>query len=408
MADISTELARILSAIYGEDVRGSIHDAIEKINDVSEVVLTTGTAVTSPSSSSTGFYDDSLYLNTDTFELWKCTGVNTWASQGILKGDPGADGADGKGITSIAKTATSGLVDTYTITYTDGTTSTFTVTNGEDGANGNKWYRGTGIAGKSATPTVYPYSGVTDANVGDMFLNPTEGAIYACTVAGAAATAMWVYEMTLSGGGGGTSDYADLTNKPQINGHTLSGNKTGADLGLANSSDIPTIDQTYSATSSNAQSGKAVKQAIDALDKSDSAVSGQYVSAVSEANGIITVSRASLPTIPTVNNGQLTIQQNGTNKATFTANQSGNDTANIVTDDWVATGTVSSGSVSFSGIDDSGNYGYKPFAEVTASSTNKNPSAQISTLSGTGTSSMSVTYTTDADDGTTVKLRRIK
>lgn len=405
MADISTELARILSAIYGEDVRGSIHDAIEKINDVSEVVLTTGTAVTSPSSSSTGFYDDSLYLNTDTFELWKCTGVNAWASQGILKGDPGEDG---NGIASITKTATSGLVDTYTITYTDGTTSTFTVTNGEDGANGNKWYRGTGISGKSATPTVYPYSGVTDANVGDLFLNPTEGAIYACTVAGAAATAMWVYEMTLSGGGGGTSDYPDLTNKPSINGHTLLGNQTGADLGLASSSDIPTITDTYSATSSNGMSGKAVKQAIDALDKSDSAVSGQYVSAVSEANGIITVSRASLPTIPTVNNGQLTIQQNGTNKATFTANQSGNATANIVTDDWVATGTVSSGSVSFSGIDDSGNYGYKPFAEVTASSTNKNPTAQISTLSGTGTSSMSVTYTTDADNGTTVKLRRIK
>ena len=35
------------------------------------------------------------------------------------------------------------------------------------------------------------------------------------------------------------------------------------------------------------------------------------------------------PTIPTVNNGQLTIQKNGTNVATFTANQSGNATANI-------------------------------------------------------------------------------
>lgn len=34
------------------------------------------------------------------------------------------------------------------------------------------------------------------------------------------------------GGGGGTSDYTDLANKPQINGVTLSGNKTGADLGL--------------------------------------------------------------------------------------------------------------------------------------------------------------------------------
>lgn len=38
-------------------------------------------------------------------------------------------GEDGRGISSIAKTGTTGNVDTYTITYTDGTTSTFTVTN---------------------------------------------------------------------------------------------------------------------------------------------------------------------------------------------------------------------------------------------------------------------------------------
>lgn len=50
-------------------------------------------------------------------------------------GADGADGADGNGIASITKTGTSGLVDTYTITYTDGTTSTFTVTNGQDGGS---------------------------------------------------------------------------------------------------------------------------------------------------------------------------------------------------------------------------------------------------------------------------------
>ena len=33
-------------------------------------------------------------------------------------------------------------------------------------------------------------------------------------------------------GGGGTSDYADLSNKPSINSHTLSGNQTAAQLGL--------------------------------------------------------------------------------------------------------------------------------------------------------------------------------
>ena len=34
------------------------------------------------------------------------------------------------------------------------------------------------------------------------------------------------------GGGGGSSSYSDLSNKPQINGTTLSGNKTSADLGI--------------------------------------------------------------------------------------------------------------------------------------------------------------------------------
>lgn len=40
---------------------------------------------------------------------------------------------NGKGISSISKKGTRGLEDTYTITFNDGTTSTFTVTNGKDG-----------------------------------------------------------------------------------------------------------------------------------------------------------------------------------------------------------------------------------------------------------------------------------
>lgn len=48
-------------------------------------------------------------------------------------------------------------------------------------------------------------------------------------------------ELTATGGGsGGTANYNDLSNKPQINGNTLSGNKTSAQLGLASASDIPT------------------------------------------------------------------------------------------------------------------------------------------------------------------------
>ena len=51
-------------------------------------------------------------------------------------GPQGETGATGNGISSITKTSTSGLVDTYTITYTNGTTSTFEITNGKDGEDG--------------------------------------------------------------------------------------------------------------------------------------------------------------------------------------------------------------------------------------------------------------------------------
>ena len=43
-------------------------------------------------------------------------------------------GETGNGIDRIAKTGTSGLVDTYTIYYTNGTTTTYTVTNGQSGS----------------------------------------------------------------------------------------------------------------------------------------------------------------------------------------------------------------------------------------------------------------------------------
>ena len=167
MADISQYLQAIMQAVYGEEVRGSIHDAIEIINDVGEKTLTIGTAVTGPTSSSVGYYDNSLYLNSDTWELWKCVGTNLWQSQGDVKGPQGAPG--------------------------------------QDGDNGNKWYIGTGVSGTSTTPTVFPSSGVVEANVNDCFLNNSEGRIYHCTLGGDASTARWVYDFTMTGGGGGGS-----------------------------------------------------------------------------------------------------------------------------------------------------------------------------------------------------------
>lgn len=91
-------------------------------------------------------------------------------------------------------------------------------------------------------------------------------------------------EEAIEHGGGGTTDYTELTNKPSINGVVLTGNKTTSDLGIEenvqadwdeadttapsyikNKPNIPAgvvVDTTYDGTSENAQAGTAVAQAI--------------------------------------------------------------------------------------------------------------------------------------------------
>jgi hypothetical protein len=76
------------------------------------------------------------------------------------KGDTGNTGATGNGIASVSKTGSSGLVDTYTITYTDGTTATFTLTNGKDGIDGID-----GVDGHSPVVTASKVGKVTTVSV---------------------------------------------------------------------------------------------------------------------------------------------------------------------------------------------------------------------------------------------------
>ena len=65
----------------------------------------------------------SIDLNND-YTLTITFSDNTTTTLGPIRGETGV------GIASISKTSSSGLVDTYTITYTDTNTTTFTVTNG--------------------------------------------------------------------------------------------------------------------------------------------------------------------------------------------------------------------------------------------------------------------------------------
>ena len=79
------------------------------------------------------------------------------------KGDKGDAGADGVGIVSVVKTDSEGLLDIYEITYSDGTSTTFTVTNGKDGTDGADGEDGTdgqdGSDGKDGQDGLTPFIG---------------------------------------------------------------------------------------------------------------------------------------------------------------------------------------------------------------------------------------------------------
>ena len=145
---------------------------------------------------------------------------------GNVKGDKGDDG---RGISKIEKAASSGLVDTYTATFSDGTAAgSFTVTNGAKGDKGEKgdtgpqgpngatgptgatgatgqrgsqWYSGTAVTGTSTTGAVFS-TGISSALVGDYYLNTSTGAVYRCTVSGAASAAKWAYAGSIKGATG--------------------------------------------------------------------------------------------------------------------------------------------------------------------------------------------------------------
>ncbi|MEG1509435.1 MAG: hypothetical protein RR454_03150, partial [Clostridia bacterium] len=121
-------------------------------------------------------------INDSASALSKATDVETKANRGDFngtngtngingaKGDIGLTGAKGDkgdkgvGISTITKTGTSGLVDTYTITYEDGRTQSINITNGAKGETGtsphiganNNWFVGavdTGVLAQGMNET---------------------------------------------------------------------------------------------------------------------------------------------------------------------------------------------------------------------------------------------------------------
>jgi len=251
-----------------------------------------------------------------------------------------------------------------------------------------------------------------------------------------------------------SGSYADLLNKPSINGHTLSGNQTGADLGLASSSDIPTVDQTYDPTSTHAQSGTAVAEALtDYYNKEE--IDEQEKNLVSYGGA---VTFANLPALSAANvnkfwlvtdsftttsdfvvgagvampaDSHIAIINTGTDanpvykyddfggfvdtsalqtKAISSMSIKGSSVSTVTNaltalnsglDAWTSTATVSSsGTVTFTGLND--NYGYELYCQ------NKLIGISAMNKTGSGTSVQIVYTVTGAASGDVCKLRILK
>lgn len=117
-----------------------------------------------------------------------------------------------------------------------------------------------------------------------------------------------VEQMEQGGGGGGTDDYTQLSNKPQINGHTLTGNKTSSDLGLASAAalnDKADKSTTYTKEETQDYVYGEIIGAITNLDVAAVGGSTKYISTVSQADGLINATAQNPDTVPVTDSTKL-------------------------------------------------------------------------------------------------------
>lgn len=440
MATHAQNIANLRNATYGEQVRGSMIELFEEDYNLVKDGVGVGTVISSASDPTTGFSDGAVYINSNTWQLFKLEGT-AWSLKGTIQGTQGESvtgavdngdgtfyltlsdgsrtgdiatiqglqgpqgpqgptgsaGPQGRSVTSIQMTGM-GKQHPIIATYSDSTTETVGIV--QDGADGS----GTGDMSKSTyDPSDHGYvdkaAGVTDGTNVLTYANINGKANAATTLAGYGITD--AYSKTETDG-----KFMQLPASTVVAGKVATANGSSGFTWET----LPTGVTTYAALSDVNPAGIADGTYMKYDNSSskwvaDSALKNKVQNL--DSNGKIAYSNVTgTPTIPTVNSGSLGIQKGNTINY-FYANQNGN--ATVVLDDWAATATVASdGTVTFTGVNDTNNDGYSVFVQVTSSSVNKSPYAKLTTLSGEGTSSMSLTYETDADSGATAKLRRLK
>lgn len=115
----------------------TLSNLISEVNSLLDKVGKSRSIVRITKTGTSGLVDTyTIYYSDDTTSTFTVTNGK----------DGEGGGGSGKSIDRIEKTKTQGLVDTYTIYYTDGSTSTYTIANGQKGQDGEKGDDGNGIS----------------------------------------------------------------------------------------------------------------------------------------------------------------------------------------------------------------------------------------------------------------------
>jgi hypothetical protein len=183
--------------------------------------------------------------------------------------------------------------------------------------SGSHWYRGTAMSGTSTTANQYSYSACPEVKLDDIYMNTSNGNIYACTTAGKGTNAKWTYQGCIKGATGATGSsgangkgissstvtYATSSSGtttpsswqstiPSVNAgsylwtrlvitYTDGATSTSYSVARQGSDASVTVDSVLSDTSVNPIQNKVVKEAIDGkanIKKNPNATDGDVIS----------------------------------------------------------------------------------------------------------------------------------
>ena len=316
------------------------------------------------------FTNDAGYLTEVAPQTLSISGDQLTISSGNTVTIPINSGAPGRGIVSVEGPVSSGLNDTYTIHYTDNTTSTFVVKNGEQGAAGTPGAQGpqgetgpqgpqgaTGPQGPQGPVGLTGPTGPAGNGIASIAKTGSYGNtdLYTITFTNATTT-----QFTVTNGADGQDGVSPIV--------TAEGNGSNVIISVTDATGthqytIPTTNGEVTQLPSDWEASSGVQMILNKPTLATVAVTGDYndlenlpqipqtpanVSAFNNDAGYITANQVptqvnadwnatsgaaqilNKPTIPApANNATLTIQRNGSSVGTFTADASTNKTINI-------------------------------------------------------------------------------